>query len=94
MDENQEQELIYDVKQKSVVFDSCSCQLTIIKEVTDLIKAEQLKTTQHLTEIMVASTSHDMRTPLNTIVNMHELILNQIVDPQLHKWLMVSKNST
>ena len=55
-------------------FDQKGCTLTILSEVTDMIKADYLKTTQRLSEIMVASTSHDMRTPLNTIVNMHELI--------------------
>lgn len=43
---------------------------------------------------MVASTSHDMRTPLNTIVNMHELLEQHVNDEQLLKWLKVSKQST
>jgi signal transduction histidine kinase len=43
---------------------------------------------------MVASTSHDMRTPLNTILNMHNLIENDLTDPKLLKWLKVSKTST
>jgi signal transduction histidine kinase len=43
---------------------------------------------------MVASTSHDMRTPLNTILNMHNLIENDLTDPKLLKWLSVSKTST
>lgn len=48
--------------------------MTILKDVTAMIKAEQLRIAQKMSEIMIASTSHDMRTPLNTIVNMHELI--------------------
>ncbi len=43
---------------------------------------------------MIASTSHDMRTPLNTIVNMHTLIEKEIKDTKVLKWLNVSKMST
>lgn len=43
---------------------------------------------------MVASTSHDMRTPLNTIINMHQLIELKITDETLKSWLKIAKNST
>lgn len=42
---------------------------------------------------MIASTSHDMRTPLNTIMNMHKLVENKVTDPNVLKWLNVSKTS-
>lgn len=32
---------------------------------------------------MVASTSHDMRTPLNTIINMHDLIEMKIESAEI-----------
>ena len=46
--------------------------------------------------MMVASTSHDMRTPLNTILNMQDLILKKLPkdDAELNRWLLVSKTST
>lgn len=43
---------------------------------------------------MIATTSHDMRTPLNAIINMHGLIENRIKDSLALKWLRVSKNSS
>lgn len=48
---------------------------------------------EKLSNIMIASTSHDMRTPLNTILNMHKLIENKIEDLNLKKWLNVAKTS-
>ena len=50
---------------------------------------------------MIASTSHDMRTPLNTIINMLLLISSRVndvrevqADEQLKKWVRVASNST
>lgn len=68
--------------------------MTVIRDITDLIRAEQIRTTEHLSEVMMATISHDMRTPLNTIVSMHNLIVNKVSDPLALKWLRVSKNST
>lgn len=47
-----------------------------------------------MSNIMVASTSHDMRTPLNTIINMHLIIEKELKDEKLLKLLRVSKTST
>lgn len=43
---------------------------------------------------MYASISHDMRTPLNTIINMHKLIATRVSDPNLLDWLNVATIST
>lgn len=47
------------------------CRMVIMKDITELVQREYNRSITKLTEIMVASTSHDMRTPLNTIINMH-----------------------
>ena len=43
---------------------------------------------------MIASTSHDMRTPLNTIINMLKLIEVKVSDSTILKWLKVANNSS
>ena len=44
---------------------------------------------------MVASTSHDMRTPLNTIINMHRIIEIRVKDnPQVLHCLRVARSSS
>jgi signal transduction histidine kinase len=45
-----------------------------VRDITALINNERLQSVEKLSEIMIASTSHDMRTPLNTIINMLLLI--------------------
>jgi K+-sensing histidine kinase KdpD len=48
--------------------------MIILKDISELVKGEHLKTLEKVTDIMIASTSHDMRTPLNTIINMIKLV--------------------
>ena len=58
-----------------------------------------------LSEIMIASTSHDMRTPLLSIIMMHDMIQSKLTrtrnglgwtirDKDADLWLRVSKNSS
>jgi signal transduction histidine kinase len=48
--------------------------MIILKDITQLVQSEYLKTVEKVTDIMIASTSHDMRTPLNTVISMLKLI--------------------
>ena len=68
--------------------------MIIIREISELSKLEYARSLERLTEIMIASTSHDMRTPLNTVITMHKLIENKTTDSQLKTWLRVANNST
>ena len=64
-----------------------------MRDITELLKAEYVKSIEKLSDIMIASTSHDMRTPLNTIINMQSLIEQRITDPLLQKWTGTVKTS-
>jgi signal transduction histidine kinase len=44
--------------------------------------------------MMIASTSHDMKTPLNTILNMIGLIKTRSHDDLILKWCRVANNSS
>jgi signal transduction histidine kinase len=44
---------------------------------------------------MVASTSHDMKTPLNSIINMLALLDNQIIKTGGNRnWVKIAENSS
>ena len=68
--------------------------MVILREISEVSKIEYARSLEKITEIMIASTSHDMRTPLNTIINMHRLIESKVADLNLRKWLRVANNST
>ena len=44
--------------------------MIMIKNLTQAIKYEKLKVENHFYEMLTATVSHDMRTPLNTIINL------------------------
>jgi len=85
---------VWEFKQKEVIFDMNPCRMVIMKDISELVQREYNRSIQKLTEVMVASTSHDMRTPLNTIINMHQLIEFKTEDETVRSWLRIAKNST
>lgn len=85
---------IYEFHKKDVVFDACDCVIIILKDISELVKVEYSKSVERVTDMMVAQTSHDMRTPLNSVINMHMMIETRVTDKKVLKWLQVAKNST
>ena len=68
--------------------------MVVIRDISDLVRAEYIRNLEKLTEVMIATTSHDMRTPLATIVNMLRLIEFKVKDKTILKWIKVVNNST
>ena len=56
--------------------------MIMARAITHLIKYEKLKLKNHFLEMLSATVSHDMRTPLNAILgigkNLEPLVTNQI----------------
>jgi signal transduction histidine kinase len=67
--------------------------MIMLRDITEIVRSEYVKTVEKLSDIMIASASHDMRTPLNTIINMIKLVQNKVADKNILKWLGVANNS-
>lgn len=52
--------------------------MIIAKTITQFIKYEQLKLQNHFLEMLTATISHDMRTPLNAILGIGGNLLRHI----------------
>ncbi len=56
--------------------------MIMARAITHLIKYEKLKLQNHFLEMLSATVSHDMRTPLNAILgigkNLEPLVTNQV----------------
>jgi K+-sensing histidine kinase KdpD len=50
--------------------------MIILNNITQGIDAEYGRFLEKISDLIIASTSHDMRTPLNTVINMHTLLEN------------------
>jgi signal transduction histidine kinase len=67
--------------------------MIILNDISEIVKVEYARSVEKLTDIMIASTSHDMRTPLNTIINMNKLMESRIEDERIKKWIKVANTS-
>ena len=54
--------------------------MIVLRDITEVVKSEYVKTVEKMTDIMIASTSHDMRTPLNSVISMLTMVRNKITD--------------
>ena len=65
-----------------------------MRDITNIVEQEYNRSVAKVSEIMIASTSHDMRTPLNTIINMLILMGRKIDDPALLRMLKAATSSS
>jgi two-component system, sensor histidine kinase len=67
--------------------------MIIAKSITHFVKYEQLKLQNHFLEMLTATISHDMRTPLNAILGMGknlERYLHHELGKRFHRVMMNS----
>jgi signal transduction histidine kinase len=57
------------------------------------VNNEYAKSMNKVSELMIASTSHDMRTPINTTLSMINLLEKATLTLMEKKWLKVAKTS-
>ena len=70
---------IVQIYRSSIFFDSISQEAIILKDLTPAFKYEKVKLENHFYEMLTATVSHDMRTPLNAmlgLINSLELFLS------------------
>ncbi len=67
-------ELEFEIEVHNIIFRSRPSQIVIVKDVTKAMQRAEADTKEKLSDIMIATTSHDMRTPLNAMKNSLELL--------------------
>ncbi|TNV83865.1 hypothetical protein FGO68_gene3753 [Halteria grandinella] len=81
-------------KQQEITFQNAKHDLIIIKSITHFVAYEQLKMQNHFLEMLTATISHDMRTPLNAILGMGVNLKKYIEHPQGIKFHSILINSS
>jgi signal transduction histidine kinase len=74
-----EVKIVIEVKKEEIIFEEKESYLVIVNDITDLISAEQLRAQNKSKDLILATTSHELKTPLNSINGMH-LLLEDHVD--------------
>jgi signal transduction histidine kinase len=65
----------------------------IVKNLTPVIRYEKLKIENHFYEMLTATVSHDMRTPLNSMIGLLDA-LDMFVTKEGKRFSKIIKNST
>ena len=63
--------------------------MILINHITPLVRYEKLKLENHFFEMLTATVSHDMRTPLNAIIGLSFTLLDFIEDQRGRKFLTI-----
>ena len=67
--------------------------MVIAKSITHFVKYEQLKLQNHFLEMLTATISHDMRTPLNAILGMSRNLKKYLLEENSKRCHRVIMNS-
>ena len=67
--------------------------MIMVKSITHFIKYEKLKMHNHFLEMLTATVSHDMRTPLNAILGIGKNLEHHLKNEQGTRYLKIMMNS-
>lgn len=68
-------------------------RIVVVKRVTPIVKLKKLRIEKHFVEMLTATVSHDMRTPLNAITGLSQNLENFVSDSG-QKLLAIIQNSS
>eukprot|EP00347_Sterkiella_histriomuscorum_P016734 403352055 len=89
----QNQEII-NVKECQILYQNLYQRMIMIKNLTPIIRYEKLKVENHFFEMLTATVSHDMRTPLNAMTGLLNSLDVYINDTNGRRFLSIIRNST
>ncbi|CDW86801.1 -like sensor kinase protein [Stylonychia lemnae] len=93
MSQDNSQELIT-IKESKILYESKNLSMIMVKCMTPLMRYEKLKLENHFYEMLTATVSHDMRTPLNAMCGLLSNIEPFIVYEVGQKLLRIVKSSS
>lgn len=66
----------------------------MINDISAIVKTEYMAALNKSKDQWIATTSHELKTPLNSIIGMHALLEDLVVDKQGKEFLKVANSST
>eukprot|EP00347_Sterkiella_histriomuscorum_P016084 403354549 len=85
---------IFTIKQQGMCFQNKKLKLILFHRITSFINYEKLKMEKNFYEMITATVSHDMRTPINAITGMINNLEYFVKDFKANKLLQIIKNSS
>ena len=68
--------------------------MVVIKNITSLVNYEKVKIENHFYEMLTATVSHEMRTPLNVILTLLSNLKHLVNEPKSQRMIQVIHNSS
>ncbi len=84
IDQNHE---IVTFKQSTILFQNVNIKMIMVRSLTSVVQYEKLKLENHFYEMLTATVSHDMRTPLNAIIGLLNNMVFYVNDERGKKFL-------
>ena len=80
-----------EIKKKSFIFQGSLGYLIVINDLTAISIEKQAQAMEQCSEVMIATTSHDLRTPINSMKNMLILLQEEVISDQGKVYLQVAE---
>jgi signal transduction histidine kinase len=84
----------FEIKKHVITFQGSEGILVVINDLSSLAKEKQQQAMEHCSEVMIATTSHDLRTPLNSMQNMIHMLGPEVKTRKAKQYLKVAEQST
>lgn len=91
--ENLKHKRFYEIKALKILWENTVCLLLVFTETTDSFRVSELLTLDLYKNQLLASVTHDLRTPLNGLTGMLEMAISRIKDPEISQSLELASKS-
>ena len=85
-----EEEKHFDVKIQKMIWQNDECLMIILNDITSIISLSKFKDIDIYKNRLLATVSHDLRTPINGMLGMIETVANDIIDKKDKKLLKMA----
>eukprot|EP00347_Sterkiella_histriomuscorum_P016419 403353254 len=92
--QNKQQPEYLTIQESNLSFKNQAHNMILTKNITTMINYENIKVENYFYEMLTATVSHDMRTPLNAIQGLLKNLELFIIDPRGKKFLKIIQNSS
>lgn len=93
-DKNKEKTTYFEIKVGQIYWKEEKAILVLLNETTSFYDMKKFKEINEYKDNLLASVSHDLRSPLNAIMGMLELALEQIKEKATRKFLLIAQKSS
>ena len=85
---------IVTLKENQILFQNCQLKMIMLRNISSIVKYEKLKLENHFYEMLTATVSHDMRTPLNAMIGLLHNMETYVQDERGRKFLNIIMSSS